>query len=202
YGAESRYKVVFNAYGNDLNESNFIDDGLRNVVYFRDLINSSSVFKGSNGVFRGNPHRYGTVGYGVVDSANTGDTTKPVYVGRNSSLEITSTVNGLGNAEYNQVKAGKSIVQPKTSANQVVEEIRGYNDNIIKQVYSNGAIYGKMTMASDYMINYFVPFAVKTSAGPPTGSPDGKVGVGVINTLDSKIYFHVGGGVWKSVDLT
>src|SRR5699024_2561600 len=61
---------------------------------------------------------------------------------------------------------------------------------------------GHIPLAADsYHTNSLKIVAIKTTSGRPTASTSQK-GAAVLNTADSKLYFHLGGGNWKGVQLT
>lgn len=196
----SLYNVIFYPYGNDLNEDNYINKGLRNSVYFRDLVDSQNIFKGAAGIFKGNPYRFGTQGSATVDATNIGSSTNNVWAGRNSGGEITSHITGLGQANFKGLNSdGLVKVNNPIGDNQPAFEVfNASKTEPVLQLYGNGALYGKIQVAEDYMNNHFVPFAVKVTSGKPTDNPL-KVGITVLNVPDRCLYIHVGAGVWETL---
>ena len=182
WGKESLYNQVIYPYFTDFNLVKYIDEGSRNKIFGNDFIkmNRTSV---EAGLFlaEGNPDNMSQYkeGYGLFDAISTRSSQDKLFRGRDSAGNETFCVNGRGDvmARVFNLTSGLSIS-------------------------SNGELYGgHWNLVGDSSVRAVKIAMIKNTAGVPTYNSPPK-GSAVLNTADSKLYFHFGGGNWKGVQLT
>ena len=182
FGKESIYNTIFYPYGLHLTDSDeFKDEGSRNHMFLRDELSfdRTSVMMGSTEIIF-NPDASASSGSAGVDVVTT----------RSSKDKAQRVRDSLGNEKYSVL--GDGTVTGKQ-----------FNLNNGLSWDSVGTMAGgHIPLAADsYLTNSLKIVAIKTTSGPPTASTSQK-GAAVLNTADSKLYFHFGGGNWKGVQLT
>lgn len=197
-------------HGNLFDTAEVINNGSRNHIYGRDTIEwQDTQIRPINIKIEGSLNRNLNWGSeGIIDVKSSGSNTHHLFHGRDVLGVETSKIDGLGNIEGRTITSrGGTFSKPSSDSNTaVVIEGKDFENNLLFQQTGDGTIRGKSRVNSLYNTFHFVPFAIKETSDV-TGTPkeyDGTdaIGVAVLNTADSAIYVHMGGGVWKKSMLT
>lgn len=182
FGVNSLYNQVLYPYSHTdvISDANYIDNGTRNHILSRDDLQfNQSIVRASAFKAKGNAKQNSAWGNGAsFEGQSTVTNTDLVYRGLNSGGTETFSVDGNGATK--------------------VFDISFVNG---QRIASNGDFDGAFGVSDAYISKGFKIASIKSTAGAPTSNSP-KTGVAVLNTVDSKIYFHMGEGVWKGINLT
>ena len=174
FGPNSIYNQLIYPYAHTYipDDDAYIDEGTRNHIYGRDHLLLPLTI-----VQAGNYKAVGSLIYGqdgLFEAIPTSTSADKVFVGKNSGREITSSIDGNGDANFRSVTIG---------------------DNAI---LFNGQFQGTFYASPSYVSNNFVPWAV--SANIPTSLAP-RTGTAVFCTANNKLYIKLGDsgtGQWLS----
>ena len=204
-------QILYPYFAENMDTNKIINSGTHNVFYGRyttDMNRGAIINVGIDAVTNPNNCPDIDVPFRCGSTRSSSDVALAVC---NASKDNKLTITGEGNlSTAGDITGGKmaaSVNSGATTGLSLTEKSSGLTTFSLK---GQGSIYGKLYLQTNnsYLNNFVsVVSMITTSSTPPTGIPknifDTEVtGNLVYNKVSNKLYIHVGGGVWKSVQFS
>ena len=204
-------QILYPYFAENMDTNKIINSGMHNVFHGRyttDMNRGAIINVGIDAVTNPNNCPDIDVPFRCGSTRSSSDVALSVC---NASKVDKMTVDGNGNlSTVGSITGGKvsaSVNSGTTTGLSLTEKSSGLTTFSLK---GQGSVYGKLYLQTNnsYLNNFIsVVSMITTSSTPPTGAPknilDNEVtGNLVYNKVSNKLYIHVGGGVWKSVQFS
>lgn len=209
-------QIIYPYFAENMDTDKIINEGTHNVFYGRlttDMNRNAIINVGIEAFTNPNnnpdidvPMRCGStkssndVAFAVCNASKVDKLT----ITGNGAISTTGSITA-GNATVGAVAA--SVNSPSTTGLSLTEKSTNSTTFLLK---GQGSMLGKLYLHSNnsYLNNFISVVSMITTSGvAPSGTPTSIAGNEVVgslvyNTMTNKLYIHVGGGVWKSIQFS